>query len=213
MSQVFALEVQPRIVKGKQVKALRRADLIPAVIYGLDSTPIHVSCPRRPLEIMLAKAGGTHLISLTVEGTTHDTLVREVQRDKIKRQLLHVDFLKVDLSKTLNTEVPLVLVHTPKLGADTFLSHDLLTIEVESLPGNIPEHIEVDCSGLTTPGARLTVADLPRLEGVRYLADPAEVIVRVESMAPEAEEEEAAEISASEPEVIEKGKKEEEEDF
>src|SRR5260221_14268932 len=100
MAESFTLDVQRRTVKGKQVKALRGQGLGPAVIYGVGGGPISVSCAYRPLEIALQKAGGTHLINVTVDdGTTHNTQVREVQRDKVKRIVEHVDFMRVDLMK------------------------------------------------------------------------------------------------------------------
>lgn len=212
MADTYSLEAQTRTVIGKQVNQLRQRDLIPAVIYGPDSVPIHVTCPRRALDIVLQKAGGTHLVVIKVEGKDHSTLVREVQRDKIKRLVLHVDFLQVDLTKKFRTEIPLVLVNLPKLGADLMFAQNLNTIEIECLPTNIPEHIEVNVSGLTTAGAKITIADLPRLEGVDFLSEPHDVVVRIESLAPAPEDEEgAAEGVIAEPEVIEKGKKEEEE--
>ena len=216
MADTYTLEAQRRTVTGKHVKELRRQGVVPAVIYGAGSVPVSISCARRTLEIVLANAGSTHLIEVTVEGLSHNTLVREVQRDKIRRDIMHVDFLQVDLTKLLRTEVQIMLIHAPKLAADLMLAQNLLTVEIECLPGNIPEHVELDISGLALPGARLTVADLPALPNVTILSDPAEVIVRVETLAAEeVEEVEAAAVEGapSEPEVLEKGKKEEEEEF
>jgi large subunit ribosomal protein L25 len=219
MAEVYSLEAQARTVIGKHVKALRRQDLIPAVIYGAGDVPVHISCPRRPLEIVLAQAGGTHLINVLVEGATHNALVREVQRDKVKRNILHVDFMRVDLTRKLRTEVPLVFVGEPKLASDLMLTHNIQSIQVECLPTDIPDHIDVDMTNLTTLGAQIAVADLARIPNVEYLADPHEVLVRVDAQAaaePEEEvavAEEAAAAVPAEPEVIEKGKKEEEEEF
>src|SRR4051812_25292759 len=98
MADTYTLEAQSRTVIGKQVKALRREGLIPAVIYGAGGEPTHISCAYRPLEIVLQKASGTHIVAIQVDNTTHNAIVREVQRDKIKRRLLHVDFMRVDLS-------------------------------------------------------------------------------------------------------------------
>ena len=106
MADVYSLEAQTRTVIGKQVKALRRQGLVPAVIYGVGAAPIHITVAYRPLEVLLQKASGTHLVNLLVDGTTHSILVREVQRDKIKRTIQHVDFLRVDLTKKIRTEVP-----------------------------------------------------------------------------------------------------------
>jgi large subunit ribosomal protein L25 len=214
MADVYSLEAQARTVIGKQVKALRRQDLIPAVIYGSGGAPVHLSCPRRALEITLQKAGGTHLIEVTVDGTTHVALARQVQRDKVKRNILHVDFLRVDLTKKLRTEIPVVFVGEPKLAADVQLSENVLSVTVECLPTDIPENITVDVSNLSAPGEQITVGDLPKIPNVDIIMDPNEVLVRVEQLAAEVEEEAApvAETAVpAEPEVVEKGKKEEEE--
>jgi large subunit ribosomal protein L25 len=210
----YTLEVEPRTVIGKQVKALRRADLVPAVIYGLDQKPLHVTCPRRALDTVLQQAGSTSLIHVSVGGgKALNTLVREVQRDKIKRLVMHVDFLQVDLTRKLRTEVQLNFVNLPKLVGDVMLSHNLLSISVECLPTNIPNRIDVDCSKLANADDKLTVADLPKLEGVEYIGDLNETVVRVESLEAAPEEEEAvAEGTLAEPELVERGKKEEEEE-
>lgn len=211
MAETYTLEAELRTVIGKQVKQLRRADRVPAIVYGLGQA-LPITCQQRDLETVLQKAGGTHLVRLTVNGQTYDTLVREVQRDVIRRDILHVDFLQVDLGRKLRTEVAIQLVNVPKLGADLMLSHPLVSVEVECLPANIPDHIEVDASRLNVPGAKLTVADLPALEGVQYLADPHEVIARVESLTGAVAEETAEESTVmAEPELVERGKKQEEE--
>src|SRR5581483_1065025 len=216
MAEAYSLEAQARTVIGKQVKALRRQDLIPAVIYGAGGAPVHISCPRRPLEIVLQKAGGTNVINVVVDGAIHNALVREVQRDKIRRDILHVDFLRVDLTKKLRTEVPVVFVGTPKLASDVQMAHIIQSIEVESLPMDIPDRIEVNVEHLVALGDQVTVGDIPPIPNVTILSDPHEVLARIESLgAVEPEEEAAAEaaVAAAEPEVIEKGKKEEEEEF
>src|SRR5579871_2992268 len=114
MAEQYSLEAQPRTVIGKHVEKLRRENLVPAIIYGAGEGNINISCVYRPLEIVLLKAGGTHLINVTVDGKTHNALVRAVQRDKIKRTILHVDFMRVDLTKKLRTDVPIIFKGEPK---------------------------------------------------------------------------------------------------
>jgi large subunit ribosomal protein L25 len=208
MAEQYSLEAQPRTVIGKQVKALRRQDLIPAVIYGAGGIPVHISCPRRPLEIVLSKAGGTHLINVVVDGATHNALVREVQRDKIKRTIMHVDFMRVDLTKKLRTEVPIILINEPKLAGELQLTHNVTSVEVECLPTDIPDHIEISIGHLTTVGAQITVADLPELAGVQILSDPHEIIARIDVQSASTVEDELEGTATAEPEVVEKGKKE-----
>lgn len=211
MADQYTLEAQPRAVLGKQVKALRRQDMIPAVIYG-QGAPMNISCPRRPLEIVLQKASSTHIVNITIDGQTHNTLVREVQRHKIRRDIMHVDFLRVDLSRVIRTEVQLTTVNPPKLGSELMLLHDLMQIEVECLPTNIPDHIEVDVSALTHMGDRITVGNLKPLPDVKYLTEPEAVIARVELISAQPDEEVAGETTASEPELVERRKKAEDEE-
>jgi large subunit ribosomal protein L25 len=206
VTETLTLEAMPRMVRGKQVRALRREKLIPAVIYGLGN-PVIITVPYRPLEVALQKAGSTRLINVTVDGQVHNTLVREVQRTQLKREIMHVDFLSVDLTKKLRVEVSVHVINVPKLDDQLFISHDLATITVECLPSNIPSMLELNGKSLSRLDARLTVADLPKLEGVEYLDDPTAVVARVASTAAV---EETEEEGAAEPEVIEKGKKEEE---
>jgi len=211
MSESYILDAHNRTVTGKQVKTLRTNNLIPAVVYGAGGPAINISCPRRPLEILLTKAGGTHLIKLNIDGRAENALVRDVQRHSIRRDLIHIDFLRVDLTKKLRTEVPLLLVGGDlKLGADLTLAHYMTQIEVESLPGEIPDHIEVSMVNMLTAGSQITVADLPRIPNVEYLADPSDVIVRLEAATGSTADADEAGIVA-EPEISSaKGKKEEE---
>jgi large subunit ribosomal protein L25 len=210
VSESFTLEVQTRTVVGKQVAALRKAKMVPAVVYGAGGELINIACPYRPLEIVLQKAGGTSIVNVVVDGKTHSTLVREVQRNKIRQDIMHVDFLRVDLTKMIRTEIAVIITNLPRLGNELRLLHTLTTIRVESLPTNIPHEINVDGARLNKLDAKFTVADLPALEGVRYMADPHELIARIEATVEVVEEAEEGGTLA-EPEVIEKGKKEEEE--
>src|SRR5260221_9084162 len=207
MAEQYSLDAQTRTVIGKQVKALRRDNLVPGVIYGAGGEAIHITCSYRPLEIALKKAGGTHLINVTVEGATHNALVREVQRDKIKRTILHVDFMRVDLTKKIRVDVPLVIVNEAKLPSDLQLLHNVQSIAVICLPTDIPDHIEVDVHNLLVAGDQITVADLPRIGSVDFLSDPHEIVARIDAMTVSGTEEDIApEASAvtAEPEVIEK---------
>ncbi|HRE49605.1 MAG TPA: 50S ribosomal protein L25 [Aggregatilineales bacterium] len=207
MSESYTLDVQTRTVIGKKVGALRRENMIPGVIYGYDMTPISITIPRRPLEIVLQKAGTTHLVLVNVGGETYNTLVREVQRDSIKRTIRHIDFLRVDLTKTLRTDVQVVLVGIPKLSADMSLSQSMLTIEVECLPTNIPTVVQADASKLTRVDARIIVADLPALPNVKYIAEPTEIVAIINALV-ELTEGADGELTLLEPEVVERGKKE-----
>jgi len=217
MAEIIALEAQPRTVTGKKVKQLRNMQLIPAVIYGQkleQAVPIQV--PVDALRAVLHQAGGTGLVEIAVGGDKHTVLVREVQRDVLSGDLLHVDFHAVALDTRIRTEVPFTVVGTPEIvrSGEAILATEPFMIEIEALPTNIPNHLELSVERLTEIGDFLTVADLHVPEGVAVLADPAEVLVRVDyATRPEEEEElEAPAEAAAEVEVIRRGKEEEEEE-
>jgi len=209
MAQNYTLDVQSRHITGKQVEQLRRAKLVPAVIYGAGGQAVNVSCPYRSLELVLLKAGGSHLITLTLDGREESVLVREVQRHPIRREIQHVDFLRVDLTKRIRTEARLILINPAKLAIELSLSTYMTQIEIECLPANIPDHLEVDISGLKAIGDQITVASLPVSDLLTIITDPTDVIARVELASSGGAEGDAGETPVTaEPEIsVAKGKK------
>lgn len=207
------IEAQPRQVIGKQVRALRRQGLLPAVIYGSHIAPIPVSLNFHDASLLLPKVSSSQLVEVDVNGQKHTTLVRERQRHPVTGDLLHVDFQAVSLTEKLRVNVGLQFVgEAPAVKMyNAVIVTSLEELEVECLPGDLPNHLEVDLSALEQIGDAIYVRDVPRPPRVEVLTDPDEVVVV--ATAPEGEEELAAEALAgpAEPEVIEKGKKEEEE--
>ncbi len=178
----YAITAEPRTVIGKQVKALRRNGLVPATIYGPSIDPVTVQFPYRELEKLLLSAGGTNLVDITVgDGDTYAVLARDVQRDVIRRDILHVDFLAVDVNKTIRAEVPLVFDGTSPLVASRkgIMLTGPNTLTMEMLPGKLKDSYVLDVTQLTEIGATITVKDLPREEGVNIVNDPDEMIVRI----------------------------------
>jgi large subunit ribosomal protein L25 len=210
------LKGEPRSVRGKQVKALRRAGQLPAVRYGagLDPTPIVLDA--REASRILARTTGATLIDLEVGGQTHKVLVREMQRHSIRRDLQHVDFLKVAMDQLIRAEVPIELTgEAPAVKTmGGILVAGIPAVQVEALPADLPDRIQVDLSGLLKIDDSITVADLKLREGVRILndmTDPiAHVIYEAEEVIEEAPKEAVAAVA--EPEVISRPKKEEEEE-
>src|SRR5690606_10430197 len=118
--------------------------------------------PYRPLQVMLMKAGGTHLIDMKVDDSTHTVLVREVQRDVVRGDILHVDFLAVSMDQKISTEVPVHVVgESPavesRLGT---LVQPVTSLTVEALPRDLIDSVEVDVSGLAAIGDSIHVRDL-----------------------------------------------------
>ncbi len=208
----FELEMQKRTVTGKKVGRLRRDGLVPAIIYGPHIESIPVQVEYRPLENVLKNAGGTNLIDVKVEGKTHTVLTRSVQRDVLRREIIHVDFFAVDQSAKITTSVPVHYVgESPVVDARLgILVHGASTLTVETLPRNLINRIEIDLSRLDTVGASITAGDIDLGPDVTILNNPEELIVFVQqTSAARAEEEleaEAGAASGAEPEVIHKGK-------
>ncbi len=206
------LQAEPRTVLGKKVKRLRRAGKLPGVIYGahLDPTPIQMDY--KAAFKALRKVGPSTLIEIELGDTVHTTIMRERQRDVVTGRWLHVDFQAVSLTEVVEAEVPIVLegeAPAAKFYNATILQQ-LETLTVEALPNDLPEQVVVDLSRLEKVGDVVTVADLVLSDKVKVLDPPDEVVVAaVGEMGEEEIPTEAPE--AGEPEIIEKGKKEEEE--
>lgn len=216
MAENLVLEAQQRTVAGKKVSQLRRQGLIPVIVYGPKNEPKSLQVPARPLQLALMKAGGTHLIDIKVNGDTHTVLAREVQRDILRGDIIHVDFFAVDLKAKINIDVPVHYINESpaviaKLG---ILITGPSVLTVETLPTNLPEKIDVDISLLKQIGDAVHVRDLVMGEGIVILNDPDELIARISqtsaARADEAEEAAAAEGVPVEVEIIKKGKADEE---
>jgi large subunit ribosomal protein L25 len=203
------LKASKRNVTGKQVRALRRAGKLPAVLYGyrIDSTPITLDAHETSL--LLSRLTSSSLVNISLDGREYPTLVREKQRHPIKRHLLHLDFQALSLTEKTHAKVGIELQGTaPAVKEyDATIVLGLTELEVESLPQDLPERIVVDISGLAEPGDSIHVRDLQLPGLVEILTSPDEVIVsataaRVEEIVLPPEEE-AAELAAAEGEAKE----------
>jgi large subunit ribosomal protein L25 len=218
------LEATVRETFGKnEARRTRREGRVPAVIYGgssngagRDATPIAVE-PKALLKILHSESGANTLISLKLGGSGDaKVLVKEYQLDPVTHQVLHADFYRVAMDRAITVTIPVNVKGEPKGvkqqgGVLEFIRRE---IEIECLPGDIPEHIDVDTSELMLhQGIRLRdIATDPKWKPV---TDPDTMLVHV--IMPKAEEEPAAAdvaatpTAAAEPEVIKKGKKDEDE--
>jgi large subunit ribosomal protein L25 len=199
-------------------RTLRSKGLIPAVIYGHGRDPQPLSLNARDLDKLLGhiQAEST-VIEVSVGGTTSKTLIREIQRHPIKRQILHVDFQALVAGEKVTVSIPIVLEGIPegvRLGGGV-LDQTLRELEIEVDPSSIPDHIEFDVTNMVI-GDSVHVSDLKMPEGVEVLDDP-ETSVAVLA-APRAVIEETAATEpvegaegVAEPEVIGKGPGDEEE--
>jgi large subunit ribosomal protein L25 len=218
MTQVLAVEVEAREVFGKNVsRRLRRAGRIPAVVYGGGGPSIPVTVnPKEIWQILHSESGHNAIFTLEIPGKAPArVMIREWQTEPVHGDLLHVDLVRIARDTKLKLQVPIHVTGEPvgvKVQGGIF-EFVLRQVEVECLPDDIPEHFVADVSGLEL-GKNFRVSDLPAGTKVKILTDPARVVAHVITMRAEEEAKPAAEEVAaapSEPEVIRKGKAEEEE--
>lgn len=218
------LDAVVRDTFGKnEARRTRREGRVPAVLYGGASdgngsgaTPIAVE-PKALLRILHSESGANTLISLKIPGGSEaKVLVKEYQLDPITHQVLHADFYRIAMDRAITVTIPLNIKGEPKGvkqqgGVLEFIRRE---VDIECLPGDIPEHIDVDVTELlVNQGVRLRdVATDPKWKPV---TEPDTMLVHVimpkAEEAPAAAEAAAGPVAPAEPEVIKKGKKEEEE--
>ena len=214
----LVVSAQPRSESGKNAnRRLRAQGRIPGILYGRKNEAVAVSVSPKEIGTILRSASGENtLFDLELDGSRRKVLIKEYQVEPLKGRLLHADFYEVALDKALQVSVHVELQGTPvgvkvQGGILDFVTREL---EIECLPGDIPDKIVVDVSALEL-GKHLRVSDLVVPEKLTMLTEPEVVVAHV--VAPRAEEAPAAEAVAApeeaagaEPEVIKKGKTTEE---
>jgi len=206
------LKVQKRDVSGKKVKRLRREGIVPAVLYGRETESVALQVEERELSRVLAQAGEHRLIALQIGQSKKPQMVltRDVQWDAITSRPIHADFYAVVMTEKITTEVPLVLVGKAPAAekAGTILLQNLDEVEIECLPGDLIEAIEVDVSVLAEMDQAIYVKDLRVAPTIEVLTDAEELVAKVDWAAREEVVEEVVPAAPAEVEVITKGKKE-----
>ena len=223
MSEKIIIEAQKRTITGKKVGALRRQGILPGIIYGRirkdQIEPIPIQLDMHVASLIIRKMTGSSLVTLDVEGEKYPVILREAQRDIIYGTLRHVDFMAVSLSEKLQTSVSIELIgQAPaEINMAAVVVTGISELEIECLPQDLPERIEVDATTLVDIDSAIYVKDLNLPPNIDVLSDPEELIAGVTYVIIEEEEEEEEEGELAEllegdvePEVIEKGKKEDE---
>jgi large subunit ribosomal protein L25 len=201
------LQVQEReSVGSRESRRLRKQGLVPGVLYGRGNDPHAISVPERELRKALTGSGGLHtILDVVLEGqeTTHPSILKEYQQDVLRGRVIHIDLQEVRLDQPITASVVVELVggeEAPGIKEGGVLSQVSREINVEALPMEIPERLELDVSGMEM-NATLRLADLPVREGVTYLDDPEETVLatvtmptRVEEPEPEVAEGEEGEL-------------------
>jgi len=215
------LKADSRKITGKQVRKLRREGTLPANIYGKNFKSLTIQLPAKEFETVYGKAHETGLIDLHIGKDVHPVLIQNVQKDPISKNAIHVDFYKVNLKEKVKSTVPVVDVGEAKAVSEKVgvLLQTLNEIEVEALPTELPEKIEINVENLSEIDAHILVGDITAPTGVTILTSPDSTVFRIgELVTKEAEEleaeeaaeaEAAAEEGATEAEAEGEGEKEE----
>lgn len=190
------LSATMRTLLGKKVKKLRREGILPANVYGKDVPSTALQVNLKEFIDIYKEVGETGLVDLEVDGQKRPVLIKNVQFEFRNNTPLHADFYQVNLKEKVKTMVPIELVGEAKAVAENIgtLIHPLSEIEVEALPTNLPEKIEVNIENLANIDDHILVSDIQVPEGVTVLTDPGQVIAKIseivveETPQPEAEE-------------------------
>jgi len=210
MTASSELTAVPRQLIGKTSKRLGHVGQIPAVLYGHGREPMALAVDRHEFELFSSHHGGAALVELKVEGEKKpvNAMIREIQRSPIKGNALHIDFVAVSMTEKIHTALPLHLISDPAgVRAGGILTVVMHELNVEALPGDLPEALEWDVEALEM-GDTLHVGDVKAPKGIVLLDDPESIIASVQ--APRVEVEEVEGEEAVEPELI--GAKEETEE-
>lgn len=194
------LKVEKRTVLGKQVKKLRRDGILPGSVYGRDMKSASVQVPAKEFNTVFDIVHETGLVDLQLNGETIPVLIHNVQIHPKSRDVLHADFFKVNLKEKITANIPVVAVGEPKAVTDQIglLEQPVSEIEVEALPTDLPENIEVNVESLAQVDEQITIEELKAPAGVTIMNEPSQVVFKIgELVSKEAEEQLAAEEAAA----------------
>ncbi len=173
------LEIQSRKIVGNQAKKLRRVGILPAVMYGKGKPSRPIQVDKKSFTIAYKQAGRTNVVDLRLENEIIPAIIHDIDVDPVTGQSRHVDFLIVNLKEKVKATVPIKYVGIAKgvkeLGAVLTTNYDEL--EIEALPDDIPDFIEIDVSELAEIHDSISVADLPKNDKYEILHDPEEILV------------------------------------
>jgi len=183
------LTAEKRKVLGRKVKTLRQEGILPANIYGKKVKSLAIQTDLKSFLTAFKKTGETSVVELKVKGEkkSRPVLIHNVQFDPVSDQPLHADFYQVDLKEKVTTEVPIDLVGESPAAKEKIgiLIQPLTEVEVEALPTELPDKLELDISGLKEVGNAVTVADLKVAKGVKVLTSEKEILAKIEPLAKE----------------------------
>ena len=207
------IKAEKRDVIGKKVGVIRRQGLVPGVMYGHNSEPFAITMNARDVKRALTGLTSSSIVTVEVNGESHQALIREKQKNYLRNEIIHIDFQILSLKEKIRSKIEIQLTGlAPAMkNFNGIVLQERESIDVEALPADLPERFVVDISKLENIGDLIRVSDLDIAESVTVFDDINDVIVSVSGAMAEEVEEEVEVAEGAEPEVLEKGKKEEEE--
>ena len=182
MSNTATLSAEAGRVTGSPAsRRLRAADRIPGILYGHGMTPVVLSVARRDLRVALSgPAGQNTILTLSVDGSSYNAVVKEMQRHPVRRNVSHIDFVQINLTEEIVMNVPIHLSGVAKqvVAAGGLVDAAVDSIEVRTTPANVPNEIVIDITDLT-PESVIHLADLKLPAGVVAIGDPDMLIATV----------------------------------
>lgn len=205
------IKATKRDVTGKKVSQLRREGKMPGVVYGHHIDPIAIVMDAREVTRAMIGLTPSSIVTIDIDGEDHAALIRERQRDYLRNKFIHIDFQAVSRTEKIRARIETVLEGTAPAvkNYNGIVLHEKEYIEVEALPEHLPERFVIDISNLNRIGDMIRISDMKIADDVTVFDDVNDVIVSISGVKEDTGEEEAA-AGADEPEVVEKGKKEEE---
>lgn len=217
--ETLKLKTEPRALGKGQAKILRQQGLVPVVLYGKGRESRSLQIGARELSKVIAKAGGHQLIALELENEEVVTLAREIQRDVIRLDYLHVDFQEVKMDVKVNTQIPLNIEgEAPAVvNLGGVLTQGLDQLDIECLPGDLVSEILVNVEGLEELNESILVSDLQVPDTITVLSDPESMVIKIEpprlvETLEALDEEDMEEGVSAEPEVITEARDDDEEE-
>lgn len=176
-----SLKVEKREMLGKKVKKLRKSGILPANVYGKDMKSASVQVPLKDFMAVFNEVHETGLVDLTFGSETLPVLIHNLQINPVTRTPVHADFFKVNLKEKITAKIPLVAVGDPKAVTNKvgLLEQPMSEIEVEALPTDLPENIEVNVEALAAVDEQILISDLKAGVGVTILSDPGQVVFKI----------------------------------
>ena len=178
MAEKITLNLQARTVSGKQTKTLRREGFVPGVVYGSNTEATNVQALYNEMEKVVNRAGKHHIVEVVVDGASKAVLIKTIDIDPVKHRIRHVAFHSVNRNEKVTTDIPVVLTgegESPAERAGLVVLQAIESLEVQALPADLPDGLEISVANLAEAGDKLTVGDIVMPKGVE-LTHPEDVL-------------------------------------